>query len=197
MWERADGVPGPACARRDEPVTARGLGGIRLDSGWERLLRDAGQPQQRERAWSWCVDGGGEDVAVLDAKGDVELVASTAAGRSAGGVAIGARPGGADGVRVLAAEGSRWLAEVRDGVVVAVGVARRELLDDPAALTEAMTRVHGAPASQAPAALRPNADHEAGEKLIAKETFDNAAGAAAAAPAGLSGASVSLLCGLK
>jgi hypothetical protein len=193
MWERADGVPGPACAARNAAFSAVGVGGLRLDAGWERLLRDAGQPEQRSRAWSWCVDGGGEDIAVLDAKGEVELVASTASGHSAGGLATGARPGWADGIRVF---GSRYVAEVRDGEVIAAGVARPRLLTDPAALADAMARAGAARAAQPPAPLRQNPEHEAGEELIARETFDNTAGAAATAPSGLSGA-VALLCGLR
>jgi microsomal dipeptidase-like Zn-dependent dipeptidase len=197
MWERADGVPRPRCTPHDAVFGTRELGDIHLDATWEQLLHAAGQPQQRGRAWTWCVAGGGDDAAVLDHRGDVELIASTAPGRSAGGMAIGARPGGADGVRVLTAGGSRWIAEVRGGVVVAVGVARRELLDDAAALSEAMTLVHGTPPAPVSGPLRANPDHEAGERLIAKETYENSAGASAAAPPGLSGNAAALLCSLR
>src|SRR3954452_16919849 len=103
MWERADGVRTPACADSDHPLTATGRGALRLGRGWRSLLRGAGQPQQRTRAWSYCVAGKrnthAADVAVLSRAGVVELVGSTAFGRGAGGVRVGAARSG-EGVHV-------------------------------------------------------------------------------------------------
>ncbi|HEX2086187.1 MAG TPA: hypothetical protein VHF89_10930, partial [Solirubrobacteraceae bacterium] len=58
MWERASGVPDPACRGAHLGFTARGLGGVELGVGYERLLRNASQPLTREaRRWAWCVNG--------------------------------------------------------------------------------------------------------------------------------------------
>src|SRR4051794_16175563 len=57
MWERANGIPVRKCAPSDAEIHASGLRGIRLGDDWQRVLRRAGQPQQRARAWSWCVGG--------------------------------------------------------------------------------------------------------------------------------------------
>ncbi|HEX8104515.1 MAG TPA: hypothetical protein VF533_18000, partial [Solirubrobacteraceae bacterium] len=78
MWERAEGVRAPGCARpRSRAVGRRGLGGRRLGAGWESLLQTAGQPQRRGRAWTWCVAGKhnrrAADVAVLSRGGRVQL----------------------------------------------------------------------------------------------------------------------------
>src|SRR4051812_32023984 len=137
MWERADGVRVPRCADSDHPLKASGRGAVRLGLGWRALLRGAGQPQQRTRAWSWCVGGkrnrSAADVAVLSSAGKVELVGSTAGGRSAGGVAVGARMAG-NGVRVRRS----WVYAVRGGRVRAVAVASRALVRKPKALRVAM-----------------------------------------------------------
>ena len=97
MWERASGVRAARLLR--PPATrdrrARGRGPIRLGDDWQTLLRRAGQPQQRDRAWSWCVQGRAQPHApptspCSAAGGRVELVGSTARGRNALGV--GDRP---------------------------------------------------------------------------------------------------------
>src|SRR4051812_40669946 len=97
MWERADGIRTPRCADSDHPLAANGRGPLRLGRGWVTLLRKAGQPQQRTRAWTWCVTGKKNrdraDVAELSQGGKVELVGSTAYGRVAGGIGVGARRG--------------------------------------------------------------------------------------------------------
>ena len=54
MWERADGIRAPGCGPDARRVDAKGLGALRLGRDWRTLLRGAGQPQQRTRAWSWC-----------------------------------------------------------------------------------------------------------------------------------------------
>src|SRR3954468_18398285 len=107
MWERADGVPVPGCHEPIRPFTSRGRGPMRLGAGWEALLRTAGQPQQRTRAWTWCMRGAqnahAADVAVLSKAGTVELVGSTAHGRRAGGVRVATRASRLRGTRSLGA----------------------------------------------------------------------------------------------
>jgi hypothetical protein len=85
MWERAVGVPAPACRAAEASVTSQGLGRLRLGLTSGQLLRRAGQPQEREgRVWTWCVAGSeNEDaraMAVLSTAGFVTMVATTAPG---------------------------------------------------------------------------------------------------------------------
>ena len=64
MWERMVGVPAPACRAEEAGVTSEGLGRLRLGASAGRLLRRAGQPQERDgRVWSWCVAGEGNEEA--------------------------------------------------------------------------------------------------------------------------------------
>src|SRR4051794_14896988 len=131
MWERAEGIATPGCADPAAAVDAAGRGALRLGQRWDALLTAAGQPQQRDRAWSWCVGGDGNDghadVAELTPGGTVELVGSTASGRSAGGTAVGApesalaatQSAGGD-VRYRARDAGAWAYLVRDGRVAAV-----------------------------------------------------------------------------
>jgi len=162
MWERADGIRTPGCHRARATVTRRGLGQLRLRRGWETLLRRAGQPQQRSRAWSWCVrgkrNGHAADVAELSKGGRVELVGSTARGRSAGKVAVGARVRRVRRVarsigRGLyvrrARRGARFVYAVRGGRVRAVAVATRSLARRRSSLRAAMKRLRKARGSQA------------------------------------------------
>src|SRR5213075_2279613 len=116
MWERADGVPVPGCHEPIGPFTTRGRGPMRLGADWRTLLRGVGQPQQRNRAWTWCMRGARNahkaDVAVLSRSGTVELVGSNAHGRRAGGVGVASRKLSArtlrgDMRRLLAAKASR------------------------------------------------------------------------------------------
>jgi hypothetical protein len=155
MWERADGIRTPRCADSDHRLTLAGRGALRLGLGWRALLRGAGQPQQRTRAWSWCVGGkrnvSAADVAELSRAGKVELVGSTARGRSAGGVLVGARSKG-NGVVVRRS----WVYAVRGGRVRAVAVASRALLRRPRALRVAMGRVLTAKASARARKFVPN-----------------------------------------
>ncbi len=106
MWERTSGVR-TGCTRSQ----------ARLGASWTTTLRRVGQPQARGGAWTWCVTGGGNDLAVFGRDGRVAFVGSTARGRSAGGVRVGARVGGRSGVRVR----GRSAYAVRGGRVVAVG----------------------------------------------------------------------------
>ncbi len=54
MWERAQGVPPTRCQPARGRVTRRGLGRVRLGASSGALLRRAGQPAKRKRAWTWC-----------------------------------------------------------------------------------------------------------------------------------------------
>ena len=161
MWERANGIRTPGCASPGGALAARGRGPLRLGDDWETLLRRAGQPQQRARAWSWCVKGKrnarAADVAVLSDSGTVELVGTTATGRSADGVSVGAPasslratagPAG-DGLRVRRAGRVAWVYAVRDGRVRAVAVASSSLARRPAALRAAIARLRAAKATNA------------------------------------------------
>jgi hypothetical protein len=167
MWERADGVRTPACADSDHPLTASGRGELRLGRGWLKLLRRAGQPQQRTRAWSWCVKGkrntNAADVAVLSQAGRVQLVGSTARGRGAGGIFVGAparRLAGVQsaggGISFRRTRTGAWVYAVRAGRVRAVAVATRGLARRPAALRIAMRRVLTAKASAGKRVFIPN-----------------------------------------
>jgi microsomal dipeptidase-like Zn-dependent dipeptidase len=183
MWERAEGVRTPGCAAGDGAVAAAGVGALRLGARWDALLRAAGQPQQRDRAWSYCVAGEGNegraDVAELTPGGVVELVGSTAAGRSAGGVAVGAAMAGSDGVRTAPSGGPGggvFAYKVAGGVVRAVATASPALADDPAALSAALDRVAAARATQV------TAPFEASTTQTAQA--ERAQQAAAATPAG-------------
>jgi hypothetical protein len=160
MWERADGIPAPGCAEPQRQLAPSGLGGMRIGEDWQTLLRRAGQPQERTRAWSWCVNGNrngrAADVAVLNDAGTVQLVGSTAHGRSANGVAVGApsrrvkqitQSGGA-GLRIRPHGGVSWVYAVRGGRVRAVAVAASALARRPAALRAAVARLLSAQAAQ-------------------------------------------------
>jgi hypothetical protein len=161
MWERTSGIRSPGCGGGTRTLTTRGLGTLRLGDDWQTLLRRAGQPQQRSRAWTWCalgrLNGRAADVAVLSDAGKVQLAGSTARGRAAIRVPVGARatkvpasarPIGA-GVRVRLAGRVAWVYVVRRGRVRAVGVASRTLARRPAALRRAALRLLSARATQA------------------------------------------------
>jgi hypothetical protein len=93
MWERAEGVPPTRCQPRTGRVTRRGITRVRIGASYSRLLRRAGQPRSRGRAWTWCVSGkhGGRTTAVLTRAGKVTTVASTAPGHRAGRVKPGVK----------------------------------------------------------------------------------------------------------
>ncbi len=96
MWERADGVPATSCLPARGKFTSAGLGRtLRLGDSAERALERAGQPLARPgRTYRYCVGaatGGRTAVAsVFNARGRVAMVASTASGDPAGGIARGA-----------------------------------------------------------------------------------------------------------
>ncbi len=100
MWERAVGVPATHCLPRKRRIRAKGFAGIRLKMDDRTLLRSAGQPLTRTRAWTYCVKGakassakkkhkragGGGVTAVLTPQGRVALIAVTAKGYRARGI---------------------------------------------------------------------------------------------------------------
>src|SRR3712207_507077 len=98
MWERASGIESKRCFFHQDGMKRSGRGPLRLGDSWQAVLRRAGQPQQRGRAWSWCVkrreNRRAADVAVLTPGGVVSLVGSTAVGRNALGVGVGRRARG-------------------------------------------------------------------------------------------------------
>jgi len=167
MWERAEGVKGPACRAPHNHFTGRGLGTIRLRKSWVSLLRRAGQPQQRQRAWSWCVRGKRNkrraDVAELTPKGKVELAGSTATGRKAKGIAVGMP---ASALHDAHAAGhhlfdgshgrSAFVYAVRGGRIRAVAVASGKLARHPRKLRRAMSRLLHAHAKRVPRTFVPN-----------------------------------------
>jgi hypothetical protein len=134
---------------------------LRLGSSASTLLREAGQPQQRTRAWSWCVKGKrnrrAADVAVLGRGGRVQLVGSTAHGRSAKGVRVGDRSAQRRGVRVVRRSAKRaWVTLARGGRVRAVAVTTRVLSRRGKALRTAMARVRRARGIRARRTFVPN-----------------------------------------
>jgi hypothetical protein len=166
MWERAEGIRSPGCKPTSGKVTARGLGRIALGERWERLLRRAGQPQQRDRVWSWCVRGpknrDAADVAELDKKGRVELAGSTANGRAAGGVAVGNRATALDDTRAVgngvhvSTGGPGFVYAVRGGRVDFVGVAADGLAGKTSKLRTAVRRARKAEATNEKRKFVPN-----------------------------------------
>ena len=168
MWERAVGIRRRAAGPRRGRVTADGPRPAAARRRWEKLLRRAGQPQQRTRAWSWCVRGKqnrrAADVAELSQAGRVELVGSTARGRSAGGIAVGdaasdrPRPGPAvgGGVFVRAVGPTTFVYALRGGASAPSGSRPR---GSPAAqprLRKAMLRVAAARAANIVHTFVPN-----------------------------------------
>jgi hypothetical protein len=158
MWERSTGIRSGGCRTPSRALERSGLGPLRLGDHWETLLRRAGQPQQRSRAWTWCVRGRGNarsaDVAVLDDAGRVALVGSTARGRSLSGVPVRARaiP---DGVHVERDRRGARVWVVTRGRVRAAAVATRPLARRPARLRSAIRRSPSARATAAPRRFAP------------------------------------------
>jgi hypothetical protein len=180
MWERAVGIESKRCFFHQDGVTPEGRGPLRLGEDWKTVLRRAGQPQQRGRAWSWCVKGRGNgaaaDVAVLDRGGKVTMVGTTARGRRARRVYVGAsvrelrRAGarpvrGARSLRVKRAAGRVFVYAVRGGRVRAIAVTTRESGAQPRALRTAMRRVLSAKASAAPREFVPAKAQASGKML--------------------------------
>jgi hypothetical protein len=159
MWERASGVPGPSC-RTAGAIGRKGMGALRLGATPEGLLARAGQPQQRTRAWSWCVSGAGNAtrgaVAVFSPSGRVELVGGNARGIKAGGAAPGARTRSLRGARHVGGgllRRGKFLYTVRRGHVKNVAVISSFVARDKARVKEYAALLRRAHARQpAPAA---------------------------------------------
>jgi hypothetical protein len=170
MWERAVGIETKRCFFHQDGMKRRGRGPIRLGDHWRTVLERAGQPQERGRAWSWCVktprNTGRADVAVLSQEGVVDLVGSTAYGRNALGVGIGRRAtvvrrarrarrvGGGVLVRRSGDRAFVWLTQ--RGRVTAVGVTTARFARDRRALRSAMRRVLRARAENRPKGFVPS-----------------------------------------
>jgi hypothetical protein len=165
MWERAEGVPGPGCLPGDSILSAVGLRAIRLGLGADALLMAAGQPQRRTSAWSWCVRGKGTDVpavtAVLTPSGTVGLVATTAPGADALGIAPGApasvlrghaKPAGG-GLWLRRVGGATFVYRVRAGRVRTIAVATNSTAANRTRLTSYLREVRAVVARPAPLVL--------------------------------------------
>jgi microsomal dipeptidase-like Zn-dependent dipeptidase len=100
-WERAVGVPAPACLTPPGQFTDSGFGPLRLGRGPDQTLMAAGQPQRRTgSSFSWCASSATAEGAdkssvavVFDEAGGTELVVSTAAGEAKPGDAVELGPG--------------------------------------------------------------------------------------------------------
>ncbi|MCW2992301.1 MAG: hypothetical protein JWM73_2895 [Solirubrobacterales bacterium] len=168
MWERASGVPSRGCSRRHGRLKPTGRGPIRLGDDWQTLLKAAGQPQQRNRAWSWCVRGKNNrhaaDVAVLDKDGVVQLVGATADKRFAKGIEVGDRaphPG-----LTVKRDGNRaYVFAAKSGRVSAIAVTTTRFAARRAALRAAMRQVAGAQADNHPRTFIPNKAQAGGRML--------------------------------
>jgi hypothetical protein len=126
MWERADGVPGPRCRYARGAFKRRGLAWARLGDSTGKLLRRAGQPQRRMRAWDYCVRGKHgphkKVVVVMTRKAKAGLVASTGIGHEALHVHPGSK---ASRLRGRARSLGRGLWVARSGRMRYVFVTRR------------------------------------------------------------------------
>ncbi|HET9104963.1 MAG TPA: Coagulation factor 5/8 type domain-containing protein [Solirubrobacteraceae bacterium] len=94
MWERAYGVPGPACLPAGARLGPSGLGALRLGAGARSVLMAAGQPAARPgMAYRWCVTGARRAgaAAVFTRSGRVRMVASSAPRSVTGALHPGAR----------------------------------------------------------------------------------------------------------
>jgi hypothetical protein len=174
MWERADGNRTPSCARSDGEIKPRGFNRLRLGDGWTKLLRKAGQPQSRGRAWTYCVAGSRNkrtaDVAELNTRGKVELVGSTALNRAANrvdnGQKAGSLPRGAKSIGAGIYRDGHWVYATRGGRVRAVAVATTRLVKSPKALRAAMKRLLRAHGSQRKRKFVPNAAAKAAQAAL-------------------------------
>jgi len=126
MWERAYGVPAGSCRPGRGSFAAGGIGPLRLGGTTQALLYAAGQPAARPGpTYRYCVGGArGAVAAVFDGGGRVAMVASSAPGYRAAGVAPGTR------VRALRrrarrAVGNVWLGRRLQGGARFAYVVRR------------------------------------------------------------------------
>jgi hypothetical protein len=137
MWERAVGVPAGHCRAATRRLTSHGIKRLRLGLRSNKLLRSAGQPLRRKRAWSYCVRGKSNkraaQTAVLTPGGKVTLVASSAdSQRTATGIGPGARAASlkrhatriGPGLWTEQVGGAKFAYVVRGGTVRTVAVAK-------------------------------------------------------------------------
>ena len=94
MWERAEGVPAPRCRLRTARLRRQGIRLIAPGVTAGRLLRRAGQPQERDgRVWRWCLKQRApvekRVTAVLTPRGRSALVATNARAQRARGIGAG------------------------------------------------------------------------------------------------------------
>ena len=99
-WERAVGVPDRACERRRGRFTSKGYRKVRIKANPVKLLKRAGQPEERpKRSYRYCVNGKKNkraEVAAVFTKGAkprVGLVASDARTHRIGGIHPGGNAG--------------------------------------------------------------------------------------------------------
>jgi hypothetical protein len=130
MWERAYGVRATSCRPRSGRLTGSGAGPLRLGAGPQAVLYAAGQPSSRPgRSYRYCVARApGTVAAVFDKRGRLAVIAASARGYRAGGIAPGAPASRLRG-RVRAVGGGLWLSRGRRGrsrfVYVVIGGAVR------------------------------------------------------------------------
>jgi microsomal dipeptidase-like Zn-dependent dipeptidase len=185
MWERANGVPGPRCRRADDGLTRKGLGAIRLRYTPERLLKRVGQPQQRDRAWSYCVrspeNKTANATAVFSPEGRIELVGANARGIKALGIGTGTPArnipkravsfGGS--MKLLTSRGATYLFGVSAGKVSFVALPSAKLLKSPKELLEYVALLRKARARQfgafVPAATKAGRRSADGTPFVARE----------------------------
>ena len=164
MWERAVGIPASHCKAATRHLTRNGIGRLRIGLNSGKLLRRAGQPLRRKRAWSYCVRGkanrGAQQAAVLTPGGRVAMVASSAESqRTSLGIGPGAPVAHLDGHATRAGAGlwtqsigNRTFAfVVRGGVVRTVAVAGGAAARSNASLRHYLLLIpHKAPARRPP-----------------------------------------------
>jgi hypothetical protein len=164
MWERAVGIPAGHCRAATRHLTRNGIGQLRLGLDSRTLLRRAGQPLRRKRAWSYCVRGKANrhaaQSAVLTPAGEVVMVASSAdSQRTALGIGPGApvarlqnqatRVGSGLWTRRLG--GRTFVFVVRGGTVRTVAVAEGAAARSNASLRAYLHLIpHKAPAKRPP-----------------------------------------------
>jgi microsomal dipeptidase-like Zn-dependent dipeptidase len=157
MWERADGIEGVRCDRwRQRFLTARGIPRrLQLGDHPKLVLKRAGQPVTRTRAWRFCANGRTRAkplekkssdkrvVAVFNKRGRVALIASTLRKQRAEGLRVGMP---ADALRKRAERlGGVWVRDAGNGRMFVYGVRKRRI---------SFVAVASGGAAATPAALR-------------------------------------------
>ncbi|UJA20322.1 hypothetical protein HJD18_08940 [Thermoleophilia bacterium SCSIO 60948] len=152
MWERAVGVPGPGKKPKRGRIGSNGSRTIKLRAKPNAVLNATGQPEVRTQGWRWRVKGSGGILGAAFKNANVQMVASTARGYSAGGVRPGDRAGrvtsrsvalGNGLYRRQLGNGNRFVYGVAGGKVRFVGVATRKASNGAAALSRAAKKALG------------------------------------------------------